>query len=297
MLYTMHGEPGTAATNWLIELTKGPCFGRTLAAFDLAGKRPLWSHTEETPIDFRNLAVVDGKVLFCSEEPRIAAIDGRTGKLLWENRDAAWTNRHAKTAPSIQLSRLAGIVASPDAFYLRSGAFRLFFSTRTGNLLRQERAGSQVLGFFLDGRVYEGGQALDPITGAVLARGINEGRWCGTRTVGGGFILGQYDGRSWNFASHRGLNDDSNVKAPCNLGNWVADGVEISSPAACSCGPHLRGAICVAPGGRWIEDFSKRPMHPRETGPAIWRKQFHWRSPQATGRLTVPTIPATPSSP
>lgn len=266
VLYAMYGEPGKAATNWLIELTEGPCMGKNLAAYDLKAGKLLWSHSEETAIDYRNLAIADGKVIFCTEAPRVVGLDARTGQQLWENHDAAWTDKKAKTDPSIQLSRLAGIVASPEVFYLRHGTLRLFFATPTGKFLSQHPAGAQVIGFIMDGKVYEG-SVFDPVADKIVAKGINMGRWCGTRTVGGGFLLGQYDGRSWDFASSKGLNDDSNVKAPCALGNWVAGGVQISSPSACQCGPHLRGAISTAPGGHWLEDFSQRPAHPRDAGP------------------------------
>jgi outer membrane protein assembly factor BamB len=56
-----------------------------LTATDLKSGRTLWTHAEPSPIDFRMVAISNGKVLFYSENSRLAPVERRVlmfGKLM-----------------------------------------------------------------------------------------------------------------------------------------------------------------------------------------------------------------------
>jgi outer membrane protein assembly factor BamB len=223
--------------------------GHTIVALDLQTNRELWRHDESVTIDFRTIAVRDGRTYFYGEQTRLACLDA-AGKLVWENKEAAKLTR----PPSI---RNVNVESTPTLIVGPAGQLRLsvpggqdgmLFNTADGKLLWQDKR-RDPKGFFVGDRYYTPKTFYEAATGKELGESGMEGGGCGIAT--------------WVPAMEKGLGHVAfGFKSPCGVGAFVAGGVLVHTASQCDCWPHLRGAAGL------VAASELKPAHPLETGNA-----------------------------
>jgi len=237
---------------------KQTLFGDEIVAWDLAKGKPVWTHKEPAPIDFRNIALDSDRLYFYSEKTRLAALELAGGKPAWENRDTAWIDKLKRVAPkSFYVSNVSSLIAADGLlrFSVAEGKELYFFDAKGGAFLSSV-PGEPIKSMILDGKLAAGSQAIDPKTGAKVAGGPPSPAgtaWCGIVTYAPGTgILGH---------------STMNYKSPCAEGAWVAGGVLAYSPTICDCGA-IPGAGGFVSGRDLIGRAAEKSEHPFIEGEA-----------------------------
>ena len=262
-LYVLLGEPlpVRGALTWMMAgpnpgiRQKQAAAGRILAAWDLHANRELWRHEEPRAIDYRTVAVREGKTFFYSEKTRLACLDEH-GKPLWENRDPAWietlTRKPIRNPNTEAVSTLIVGPAGRLQLSLPELGTGLIFNAADGKLLWKNK-GAGPKNFFVGDRFYGPGGALDGSTGERLERTHFLGGWCGIST--------------WVPALKTGLGHVAfGMRSPCGVGIYAAGGVIVVMPSQCDCWPVLRGAGGLTSAGGVLRQVKQSPEHPLETG-------------------------------
>jgi outer membrane protein assembly factor BamB len=223
--------------------------GHTIVAWDLKADQELWRHVEAATIDYRTIAVRDGRTYFYSEKTRLACLDA-AGKLVWENRQVGSLARPPRI-PNVNIEATATLVVGP-AGQLRlavpGGPEGLLFSTADGKLLWKDAVRGPK-SFFVGDRYFTPKSFFEAATGKELGPSGSEGGGCGIVT--------------WSPGLEKGLGHVAfGLKSPCGVGTYAAGGVVVVSPSQCDCWPHLRGAAGFLTAGEL------KPAHPLEAGRA-----------------------------
>jgi outer membrane protein assembly factor BamB len=263
-LYALLGEPlpTRPALSWVLA-GKNPgirggqtAAGQAIVAWDLTAGRELWRHAEPAPIDYRTIAVRDGRTYYYSEKTRLACLDA-SGALAWENHDAAWLGK---------LARVPNANANTEAVStLRVGTAQLrlalmgrkddfMFALSDGKLLWQGQASAT--DFFVGDRFYNADGAVDPATGKAVEKGLSSiGGWCGIFT--------------WVPALKGALGHVAfGMRSPCGVGIYAAGGTVNVMPSQCDCWPAVRGAGGFIGAADLLKQIAQSPQHPLEGGPA-----------------------------
>ncbi|MGA2618865.1 MAG: PQQ-binding-like beta-propeller repeat protein [Thermoguttaceae bacterium] len=264
-LHVLLGEqlPVRKAYTWILAGSnadirqKQAAAGRTLVAWDLRGNRQLWRHEEPAAIDYRTIALREGKTFFYSEKTRLACLDEH-GEPLWENRDPAWiANLTRKPIRNPNTEAVSTLIVGPAGqlqLSLPEIGSGLVFNAADGKLLWKNKAAGPK-NFFVGDRFYCPAGALDGSTGELLERTHFLGGWCGIST--------------WVPALKTGLGHVAfGMRSPCGVGIYAAGGVVVVMPSQCDCWPVLRGAGGLAPAGGVLRQVKQSPQHPLETGSA-----------------------------
>jgi len=241
--------------------------GKSMCAYDLAKDQLLWTHTE-TPnnlIDCRSVGVWNDRICFFSEnaeyekmdkpwgdEPvvgtQLLCLDGRTGKVLWENKDEVLHNLVRQYTYIFGREWTPTLICSPDGIRLRLiGIYKndlLCFDPETGKLRwkmdKADKATPTTFGgFFKDGQYWQSGGAWDALTGKLLKMNIPWDGGCGTRTASPAGIFGNYN------ADTIGMD----VKSDCHMGSFVAEGLLNVARGWCNCEGIWRGTFAFASRG------------------------------------------------
>ncbi|MFC1735056.1 PQQ-binding-like beta-propeller repeat protein [Candidatus Hydrogenedentota bacterium] len=239
-------------------------FGRILAAYDLAEKKIVWIHTEQSPIDSRSLALGDDRIFFLSPDSRIACLDARLGKGIWKNDDEDVLDLIAKTPNKELGEKLASTPGFRSTCYSLYTPKALIFqaqqrlnvvsiSTDNGRLLwHMKKTTSNPNMLYTDRAVVVGvgdklGNilCLDPVTGEVLDD-LKFNKYACTRLTGcpdSFFVRGEglrrYDRRE------RTTYFDAAFRPGCNDGAIPANGLLYVGPWLCDCNLQLIGTVAL----------------------------------------------------
>lgn len=246
-------------------------FGSTIVAWDLERGERLWTHTEPSPIDFRTVAVHDGRLYFYSEQPRLACLDVSDGNLIWENTDEG-CSADLRRPPAIRNGNIRGM----STLKVGDGLVHLALMEANKGLLFREDDGAAICTikhprggsyagqktFILDGECYLNDSAIDRESGwrgtAKAVPSPGGLAWCGIVTYS----------RGTGAVGHATLG----YKAPCGVGAWVAGGTLIYGPSICTCDNHSLGAGGYVSGGTVYKHVTTSPEHPLVQGAAFGRK-------------------------
>ncbi len=243
-------------------------FGDELIAWDLVQGRIRWKHAEPKPMDFRAVALDEGKLFFYSENGRLACLSATDGGLLWQNADRSWIDsvkrplriknhniRHMSTLKVADGLVHLALMEADKGFLLREEDGKLL-SPIGAPAWSGRYAGEKT--FILEGTCYLSGTAFDPQTGErsseqslVSPAGL---AWCGIATYAPGT----------GAIGHSTLG----YKPPCGVGAWVAGGILLYSPTVCGCGSIL-GAAGFASGDAVLSRIESAPEHTLVKGPAF----------------------------
>lgn len=238
------GGPDSAAIR-----AKQAAAGNIIVAWDLVSGRESWRHEEPVTMDYRTIAVHEGKTFFYSEKTRLACLD-KDGKLVWENKEVSGLER-PKGGTSLIFGSSSTLLVGPTGqlrFSLPGATEGMIFDARDGRMLWKDTARNPH-NFFVGDRYHTGGNVCEAGTGKVLEKSPTVGNGCGIFT--------------WSAGLAKGLGHVAfGVKSPCGIGTFVAGGVMSFSASQCDCWPYLRGVA-----GFMAAD-ELRPEHPLEAGRA-----------------------------
>jgi len=244
-------------------------YGKTLVALDPQTKRELWRHAETVPIDSRALCLKDGRIFIHGEGAYVAALNAKTGDILWRTDDrkllAAIAEQNDKglgfkTTPYALCTdemlffagrgrlNVVGVKASDGAhLWTVPGAYNATNMLYTGNYLYAHIPSAT---------------KIDPLTGTLAADLGIQKRSCarftgcpealfhrGSLQVGEGST--RYDlstGRAGVIHAFR---------PPCNDGIIPAEGLLHITQWDCDCNLQLMGGIALAPAGSY--QFGRDP--------------------------------------
>ncbi len=242
---------------------------RTFTAYDLAGKRALWTHSEpKANIDFRGAALSKGRLVFYVEKERLAALDAATGKEVWRNEGRDWIDAIQRPPrPHNWNNDFMGNLSAGE------GLIRFTPFEARATILFREKDGETLLVEPHQGKLSHGGQKqpiaarggkvflgqgeIDPATGkggeAKLPAPVGMA-WCGIATYAPGI----------GMIGHASMG----MKSPCGVGAWTAGGLLHFFPTVCDCGA-IPGAVTFAGGGALFDRAKNAPEHPLGKGPAF----------------------------
>jgi len=243
-------------------------FGRTVVAMDPESKKVLWHHREESPLDPRAVCMAAGRLFLYSHKKFLAALDVKTGKVLWRTSDekvlAAIGEHDAAQHWMKGFSSTAYAKCSDKAVYFAGPTRKSIaaVSAEDGKLLWEMAGGNSQLVLREDG-LYALGEAsrnnvqssvkVNPMTGDVLARFAGRDRCtratgsidCIFTRGGGGGSTSVFDVTS--ATPRMGLVPP--MRPACQDGVLVANGQLYWGPWMCACDGTQVGVICLASGG------------------------------------------------
>ncbi len=241
-------------------------YGRSLVALDPQTKSILWQHREAEAFDSRATCMKDGRVFIFRHGAYLACLDAKTGLEVWRNtKDSApevfaalgqdlprqdWRTNWRTTA-YVKASSQALYFAGPNLNQL------LALSATDGRILWQHPYNNYQLVLEQDGLYALSGQIdsepsrkFDPLTGRVLEE-IKLGRRACTRPTGAiDAIFCRASGGSTRLDLATAEPElVSPMRAQCQDGVTVGNGLLYWWPSVCDCNLTLYGITCLGPAG------------------------------------------------
>ncbi len=263
-----HGWPWAPISKGFNQSDQPWGYGRNLLAIDPKTKKVLWHYHEGQPIDGRAICMKDGRIYAFSFGSYLACIDARSGSVIWrktpENARKLFDSlgkystrqdwrTNWRTTCYLKCSDEALYFAGPQVDKL------LVVSTKDGEVLWENPynnyqlvlRGDSVYG--LSGQIDNHPSAkFAALTGKVLAQ-INKARRACTRPSGSAdAIFCRAEGGSirLDVASNR-PQWISPMRAQCQDGVTIANGLLYWWPSVCDCQLTLYGITCLGPAGKF----------------------------------------------
>jgi len=267
--------------------------GSQIVAVDLRTREPLWRHEEGGKVDYRQIGVRNGQVVFYHFGKRLACLD-ENGKVLWENQDPEWLETVQSPEAGGNLNTQSSPLLTIGENFLRLGSHRskaYFFQLSDGKMTAPT-GGPSYKGFFLDGQYRNIHGTTDPATGKKVGEGETIGRY---NSVGGCGLV------TWIPGLEAGISHSAyGFKSPCGIGTWSAGGALLINPSHCDCSTGtIRGASAFLPVGDLFDRMKNQPEHPLrsfaeapstpQVGPADWSQYGGGPRHANDSPATVPT--------
>ncbi len=235
-------------------------YGRTLVAIDLKSNDLLWHYRDKEFLDARALVMNGDKILSYVPEKFLAAVNPKTGKLLWKNSSSellAAIGPNGKAQHYVTGYATTSYMKCTDDYVFFAGPQRkkmVVASAKDGSLAWTHPAGNLQLVLRKDA-VYAAGQQgtkgvkLDYASGKVLAE-FPARRACTRATGSADSIFFRASG-----GTVRVLTDTDTaqhiapMRPPCQDGVLISNGHLYWGPWMCGCQLSLYGNIGLAPQG------------------------------------------------
>lgn len=236
--------------------------GRTLCAFDLSSRELLWMHSEMDQLDGRSIAMKDERIYFYSHSTCLAAVDAKSGQVIWRNSDRELLDaigqfdkaQHAGkgffTSAFMKCSEEAIYFAGPQLNHLVAASAQdghlLWKYEPTGNfqlVLRDE--GLYALGYS------ENAKKFDPLTGEILVD-LGFRRQACTRATGTADMI--YCRSRFGGTTQLSVKGDTAkrfalMRPACHDGVIAAGGLFYWGPWMCDCNLQIIGFVGMSPAG------------------------------------------------
>lgn len=278
VLYVLAGKPGPGAKttkgdrafggwSWG-DLSKGYYgkhphgFGDTVAAYDIANKKTLWTHKEDSLIDSRGLAIRDTRFFLYCPDKHLRCLSRSTGKEIWTNKDSKTLGlieepgKGLRSTPGWRTQTL--VVATPQALIIQ-GQTRMnvvAVSADDGYLLWQKKKiTNNPNAIYIDGKIVLGvgpggmHQVIDPVTGKVEEDLRFYKRACTRLTASTDSLFCRGEGMTRFDRTAKKLMIDGTVRPACNDGVIPAHGLLYLGPWACDCNLSLIGNVARCSAG------------------------------------------------
>ena len=237
-------------------------FGTTLAAYDLATKSRLWLQKEETLVDSRAMAMVDGKVFLFAPEQHLRCLSEKTGEVLWTNSDAAVLGlieepgQNLTSTPGFRTACVT--VATPKALVIQ-GQTRMnvvAVSTKDGShLWTKKKITNNPNAIYVDGNVILGvgpkghHVVLEPESGEVLETLGFRKAACTRLTASPDSFFCRGEGTLRFDRRYKKALIDGAARPACNDGALATNGLLYVGPWQCDCNLSLIGNIAKCSAG------------------------------------------------
>ena len=241
-------------------------YGRTLLAIEPKSKKILWRHRETEPIDSRALCLKNGRIFIFHHGAYLACLDTKTGQPMWRKTKDNAPELFEAFGPYLgrqdwrtNWRTTAYAKCSDQALYFAGPAIArlLAVSTADGRILWQHPYNNYQL-ILADNALYglsgqidnEVSRKFDPLTGKVLEE-IKLGRRACTRPTG---AIDAIFCRANGGSTRLDLASDqpqliSPMRAQCQDGVTIANGLLYWWPSVCDCNLTLYGITCLGPAG------------------------------------------------
>jgi len=247
-------------------------YGHTVLAIDPKTKKVLWQHREAEAFDSRALCMAAGRLYLFRQGAFLVCLDARNGQEIWRKTKANAPELAEAIGPT--LNRQDWRTNWRTTTYLKCSDQALYFSGPTvskllalsaadGHILWQHPYNNYQLVLLDDGLYALSGQIdnevsrkFDPLTGKVLEE-VKLGRRACTRPTGAlDAIFCRASGGStrWDTATDR-PQLISPMRAQCQDGITIANGLLYWWPSVCDCNLTLYGITCLGPAGPF--DFAQ----------------------------------------
>jgi outer membrane protein assembly factor BamB len=296
-------------------------YGRTLLALDPQTKRIVWTHKESEPTDSRALCLASGRLFLFRHGAYLACLDSRTGSELWRQTKASAPELFEAIGP--YLPRQDWRTNWRTTAYLKCSAQALYFSgpainrlvavaATDGRLLWQHPYNNYQL-ILRDDGVYglsgqidqEVSRKFDPLTGQVLQEFKLGRRACTRPTSSIDAIFCRADEGSTRLDLADGVPGlVSPMRAQCQDGVTIANGLLYWWPSTCDCNLTLYGITCLGPAGKF--DFAQQATDAERLEraaasdrpvPALDATPADWPTFRANSTASVSTESVLPTSP
>lgn len=241
-------------------------YGRTLVAIDVASKQVRWAHHEDQPIDSRALCMKAGRLYAFRFGEYLVALDTMTGRELWRRTPQDAPELYAAFGPYLDRQdwrtnwRTTAYARCTDqAIYFAGPAIgRLIaVSARDGSLLWDHPSSNYQLivrrdaVYGLSGQIdSDVSRVFDPLTGEVLEELKLGRRACTRPTACDEAIFFRASGGSVRLDVK---NDEagliSPMRAQCQDGVTIANGMLYWWPSVCDCNLTLYGVTALGAAG------------------------------------------------
>ncbi len=247
-------------------------FGRTLVAIDPKTKSIRWQHQEAEPFDGRATCLKSGRVFIFRHGSYLACLDAKTGRELWRRTKANAPDLFDALGPDMgrqdwrtNWRTTAYTKASDEALYLSGPTISklLALSVADGHILWQHPYNNYQLVlqggalWALSGQIdKELSRKFDPLTGKVLQE-IKLARRACTRPTGAlDAIFCRANGGSTRLDLDSAQPElVSPMRAQCQDGVTIANGLLYWWPSTCDCNLTLYGITSLGPAGDF--DFAQ----------------------------------------
>lgn len=247
-------------------------YARTVLAIDPKTKDIRWHHRETEPVDSRGMCMAAGRLFLFRQGAFLVCLDARNGRELWRKTLANAPELAEAIGPTLERQdwrtnwrTTAYLKCSDQALYFSGPTFSrlLALSTADGRLLWQHPYGNYQVVLLDDGLYALSGQIdteasrkFDPLTGRILEE-VKLGRRACTRPTGAPdaiFCRASGGSTRWDVATDtRQL--ISPMRAQCQDGVTIANGLLYWWPSVCDCNLTLYGITCLGPAGAF--DFAQ----------------------------------------
>ncbi|HQO36772.1 MAG TPA: PQQ-binding-like beta-propeller repeat protein, partial [bacterium] len=256
-------------------------FGETLVAYDIHGKKVLWTHTEEQPMDSRAMTMGGGHLFFYGPDSRIGCLDAKNGELLWTNEDPQLRTlieeegRGLSSTPGFKTTCMC--IYTPDALYYQGQTLMnvVAVSTKDGSLMwHRKKTSSNPNTLYADGQLLVGigpeGSTLvvNPLTGETIKDLGFAKRSCArlTSTPDSFFVRGMPEGLTRYDRNLNKIFYNAAFRPSCNDGVIGANGLLYLGPWACDCNLSLMGRVALCSSGDFKFDVKATESDRLEIG-------------------------------
>ena len=247
-------------------------YGRTVLAIDPGSKKVLWRHQETDPVDSRSMCLKSGRMFIFHHGKYLACLDTKTGATLWRKTPENAPALFAALGPYLDRQdwrtnwrTTSYAKCSDQALYFAGPAIARLVAVAAddGRVLWQHPYDNYQLlleadaVYGLSGQIdHEVSRKFDPLTGKVLQE-IKLGRRACTRPTGAvDAIFCRANGGSTRLDLASGQAQlVSPMRAQCQDGVTVANGLLYWWPSVCDCNLTLYGITCLGPAGEF--DFAQ----------------------------------------
>jgi outer membrane protein assembly factor BamB len=237
--------------------------GRALAVYDGESRRELWRDTAAGDVDERMIAI-RGERLYCVEQGvGVACRELRTGKEVWTSPDPDVISRFRTPVPRSIASLLVSqpvLLALEDAVLLRAQWAKqlVALSPQDGRVLWRKPAlpwGGRCAQSFQRaltgvpvGSLWVGGRnAIELKTGKTVKGPRFASSGCGPTLATPGYLITCW-GKVMTVPGGRYIRR-ADIKAPCDIGTVVSEGLMVSMPSQCACPYEVKGYRALASAG------------------------------------------------
>lgn len=227
--------------------------GTRLAAFDLQRNEKIWEHQEPTYIAAHGVGLDAGRLYFCAPKSRVAALDRKTGTVLWSRDNLNQPEDNNIYSANVKL------VCQPKAIIVLFSAGRdmFLFSPDDGHeIWKRKSAGGMGMLILGDKLISNSAGAMSPadlMSGDALPQMDFLRGGCGRVTASPGYAFGTSGGVTRLEDNLKACSEYQRMT--CAVGSVIANGVRYGNAHGCRCPKPFRGVLAWRP-------VSKSPLPP-----------------------------------